>query len=381
VNSCNRFGPLSSFIIPKNNAMALVDFCEPSEARQAYRGLAYRAYKHQPLYLEWAPLDAIDAGKLRAAKLKDAHASGGLPISSSSDGAKGDSTVGNQNIADDNNAKDYADEYFTLFIKNLNFSTNEAALRTHLLGLGVENLRTVSIQKKSVPARSPSELKNGASVMISQGYGFAEFSSSDSAKRAQAMLHGSILDSHALEVKPSTKRLTSTGAPSVVVVNKKPAVPSISSDASAEANKTKLIVRNVAFQATRSELLALFSSFGAVKRVRIPKKMGGEHRGFAFVEFASAQEANTAMTALSSTHMYGRHLVLEWAKEEDDMEGCTSDQIGSLRKRARMDEKAIMVDKKKAAARLAVDLDAGNGLDSKRRGAAATSADFDDDDE
>ena len=46
-----------------------------------------------------------------------------------------------------------------------------------------------------------------------------------------------------------------------------------------------------------------------------------------------------------------------------------------------MDEKAIMVDKKKAAARLAVDLDAGNGLDSKRRGGAATSADFDDDDE
>ena len=43
------------------------------------------------------------------------------------------------------------------------------------------------------------------------------------------------------------------------------------------------------FQAAKGELKALFSAFGAVKRVRIPKKMGGVHRGFAFVDFSTAQ--------------------------------------------------------------------------------------------
>ena len=39
--------------------MALVDYIEPSEARNAFKGLAYRRYQHTPLYLEWAPLGVI----------------------------------------------------------------------------------------------------------------------------------------------------------------------------------------------------------------------------------------------------------------------------------------------------------------------------------
>ena len=35
----------------------------------------------------------------------------------------------------------------------------------------------------------------------------------------------------------------------------------------------------------------------------------GNHRGFAFVEFVTKQEAQNALQALSSTHLYGRHLV------------------------------------------------------------------------
>lgn len=36
----------------------------------------------------------------------------------------------------------------------------------------------------------------------------------------------------------------------------------------------------------------------------------GHHRGFAFVEFVTKQEAQNALQALSSTHLYGRHLVI-----------------------------------------------------------------------
>ena len=89
------------------------------------------------------------------------------------------------------------------------------------------------------------------------------------------------------------------------------------------------MVRNVPFQATRKEILQLFGSYGHLKKVRLPKKFDGSHRGFAFVEFLTAQEAQNAMKALSSTHLYGRHLVLEWADDKED--------IDTLRDKAKRD--------------------------------------------
>ena len=60
------------------------------------------------------------------------------------------------------------------------------------------------------------------------------------------------------------------------------------------------------------------------KTVSLPKKVDeydpltgtkNPHRGFAFVEFLTQDEARNAMQLCSSTHLYGRHLVLEYAKE------------------------------------------------------------------
>lgn len=82
----------------------------------------------------------------------------------------------------------------------------------------------------------------------------------------------------------------------------------------------KLLVRNVAFQATGKELRELLSTYGLVKSVRLPKRFNGRHRGFAFVEFSSKAEAARAKRALSSTHFYGRHLVLEFAHAEEQEE-------------------------------------------------------------
>lgn len=42
-------------------------------------------------------------------------------------------------------------------------------------------------------------------------------------------------------------------------------------------------------QATAKELREIFSSFGQLKRVRLPKKFDGGHRGFAFVDFLTSQ--------------------------------------------------------------------------------------------
>ncbi|KAM1484581.1 hypothetical protein TB2_035699 [Malus domestica] len=56
-----------------------------------------------------------------------------------------------------------------------------------------------------------------------------------------------------------------------------------------------------------------------IKSLRLPMKFG-QHRGFPFVEFITKQEAENALKALLSTHLYGRHLVLERAKEGESLE-------------------------------------------------------------
>jgi len=333
--------------------MVVVDFVEPSEARAAQKGLAYRSYKHSPLYIEWAPVSAIDRKKAQAAQKSSSGSGAAKTSEKEKDATKSADHKGSK--AEEDNGLDYS----SLFIKNLNFSTTDLNLRDHLINLGVEGLRKVQITKKEIG-------KN----MLSQGYGFAEFRSPELAAWALAKMKGSLLDSHALEVKPSDKRLTVAPASA--------ARSALSSSGHGDnSTNNKIIIRNVAFQATKAELRDLCAAYGSVKRVSIPKKMGGEHRGFAFVDFSTAQEAAMAMASLKNTHLYGRHLVLEWAKEEDDQEGAldalglssnmagaaggkgTGTALDRLRKKARSDEMVIGLQNKRA--RVQDILEGGNG--------------------
>lgn len=81
---------------------------------------------------------------------------------------------------------------------------------------------------------------------------------------------------------------------------------------------SKILVKNIPFEATTQELKKIFASFGELNFVRIPKKVDGQHRGFGFVDFLTREDALRAFRALChSTHLYGRKLVLEWAKSDD----------------------------------------------------------------
>ncbi|AFN83466.1 polyadenylate binding protein 2 [Encephalitozoon romaleae SJ-2008] len=76
----------------------------------------------------------------------------------------------------------------------------------------------------------------------------------------------------------------------------------------------KLLVRNVPFQASEKEIRKIFDSFHVVD-VRIPIKREGTSRGFCFVTLGSPDEVDAAIRHFgSSTHLYGRRLVLEKAK-------------------------------------------------------------------
>ena len=61
---------------------------------------------------------------------------------------------------------------------------------------------------------------------------------------------------------------------------------------------TKIVVRNIAFEATKQYILSLFKNYAEIKTVRMPKKSDGNHRGFAFIDCMTIEEANKAFTSL-----------------------------------------------------------------------------------
>lgn len=89
--------------------------------------------------------------------------------------------------------------------------------------------------------------------------------------------------------------------------------------------RTKLMVRNIPFEASRTELRELFGSFGQLKSLRLPKKFDGSSRGFVFVEYLSSDDAKTAIRSLASTHLLGRKLVVEYANEDKSITSTTDD--------------------------------------------------------
>lgn len=282
-----KFGEIGRFLLPPSKTLAVVEFFEPSEARRAFRSLAYKKYQHVPLYLEWAPVKVFTGPKSSS-------------TSEEKKGIKSTAVVPEANEDEERNA----DANNTICVKNLNFSTKEASLEKLFQTCGT--LRKVTVARRKDPKRG----------MLSMGFGFVEFVDSKSTEKALETLQSTILDGHALNLKLSQKKMAQA--------------PKRKGETE---SRSKIIVRNVAFEATSNEIRELFGAFGQLKRVRMPKKFDGKHRGFAFVEFLTEQEAQNAFAALNSSHLYGRHLVLEWAEDADD--------IDTLRAKATRDLTAI----------------------------------------
>lgn len=282
----SKSGGLDKIIIPPTKTLALVIFLEPAEARSAFKRLSYKRYKDAPLYLEWAPANILNP---ISASLSDANNS----VIIEEHNAKRGFLEEHMNGTADTDIDPDRVESRSLFVKNLNFKTSDESLKKYF-SEHVKEGRILSVRVKK-------HMKNGKNV--SMGFGFVEFDSVDAATNVCKDLQGSVLDGHALILQRCHGKKDEQTLKKV----------------QKDHSSTKLIVRNVAFEATEKELRQLFSPFGQIKSLRLPMKFGN-HRGFAFVEYVTKKEAQNALEALSSTHLYGRHLVLERAKEGESLE-------------------------------------------------------------
>nr|XP_039260926.1 probable RNA-binding protein 19 [Styela clava] len=286
-------GDLGRVLLAPSGVTAVMEFLEPSHARQAFMTQAYRKFHFQPLYLEWAPTNIFS--KSYDDFTKDEELTDKTDVDETINPESEENQMGEENL----------EEGTTIFVKNLNFDTAEENLRNHFCKCG--QIYNCTISKKKTHKKEE---------LLSMGYGFVQYYKKSDAEKAIKTLQHSMLDGHKLELKLS-KRTT-----------KETVLDSRKKQIEKKQTTAKILVRNVPFQADKKEIVSLFKTFGELKSVRLPKKLSvsgqaGTHRGFAFVDFITKQDAKKAFQALChSTHLYGRRLVLEWAdSEEESVEG------------------------------------------------------------
>jgi RNA recognition motif-containing protein len=81
----------------------------------------------------------------------------------------------------------------------------------------------------------------------------------------------------------------------------------------------KLYVGNLAFQTSASDLQELFAQAGTVESASIIEDRNtGRSRGFGFVEMASKEEGEAAISQLNGKEFNGRNLTVNEARPRDE---------------------------------------------------------------
>ncbi|KAK2592378.1 Multiple RNA-binding domain-containing protein 1 [Conoideocrella luteorostrata] len=275
-------GQVLKVLMPPNGTIAIVQFGQANHAKAAFGKLAYRRIKDSVLFLEKGPKDLLREGiSEQASRMVDQQAAGVQKVSVSDLLSGGDK------------AEDV--ETTSLFIRNLNFTTTTSRLAEAFDSL--DGFVSARVKTKTDP-KKPGQT-------LSMGFGFAEFRSKEQAQAALKVMDGYVLDGHTLGVKASHKGHDAAEERRREDRAKK-----------ASAQRTKIVIKNLPFQATKKDVRSLFGTYGQLRSVRVPKKADYTARGFAFADFVTPREAENALNALKDTHLLGRRLVLDFAEAE-----------------------------------------------------------------
>ncbi|KAH6643196.1 hypothetical protein C7974DRAFT_119352 [Boeremia exigua] len=272
-------GKVTKFLMPPTGMTAIAEFSNAAEAKTAFMALSYRKMKDSILYLEKAPKDLFKEGFV-------------APSVQAVTGDKTDAKLSATDLLEEAPEPD-ASNTATLYVRNLNFSTTTDRLTETFKPLS--GFRSARVKTKIDPKRG----------VLSMGFGFVEFDTPEAAAAAQQTLDGRDLEGHKLQIKASHK-----GADAAEERRK--------DDASKKAASTKILIKNLPFEASKKEVRALFTPYGQLRSVRVPKKFDSSSRGFGFAEFTTKRDAVNAMNALKNTHLLGRRLVLAFAETESD---------------------------------------------------------------
>lgn len=277
-------GEAKQFLMPPSATLAIVEFPNEAQCKAAFGALAYRKIKGSILFLEKAPKDLFT---LRPTAIGEAVGADGVSKISTNDLKNADADM---TVAD-------AVGTATLFVRNLNFSTTSQQLTETFEPL--DGFISARVKTKTDP-KKPGQV-------LSMGFGFLEFRTTSQAQAALQAMDGYSLHGHKLQIRASHK-----GADAAEQRKKE-------DKAKRDASKrTKVVIKNLPFETTKKDIRELFGAYGQLRSVRVPKKMDRGARGFAFADFTTPKEAESAIDALRDTHLLGRRLVLDFADTEPE---------------------------------------------------------------
>ena len=342
------FGKLERFLMPPAGTIAIVQYRDRTAARAAFTKLSFKRYKDGIIYLEKGPKDCFtreanntDETLEETEKIeepaKEAKASVNDLMEIKSSETKTENNTTAQQEEEDDSIVD--GPTVSIFIKNLNFTTTSPALSDRFKKFN----GFVVAQVKTKP--NPKD-KNKP---LSMGFGFAEFRTKEQANAVISAMDGSVIDGHKIQLKLSHRQGNNNNN---------------NANGKKKSGKSgKIIVKNLPFEATRKDVFELFSSFGQLKSVRVPKKFDKSARGFAFVEFLLPKEAENAMDQLQGVHLLGRRLVMQYAQQDaEDAE----EEIARMTKKVKKQAATTALSNLKSGGgrkRLDMDEDNEDGLD------------------
>ncbi|KAI0178556.1 RNA-binding domain-containing protein [Hypoxylon sp. FL1284] len=274
-------GQVMKVLMPPTGTIAIVQFAQAPQAKAAFAKLAYRRFKDSILFLEKAPKNLLAGSEQHDEAAPGSEGPGGVQKLSVSE------------LLEQGN--DESVETSSLFVKNLHWDTNTEELANEFKHL--EGFRSAQVKMKKDP-KKPGQL-------LSMGFGFVSFSDKATAAAASKVMDGHVLRSHKLQVRGSHRGRDAAEERRQEDNAKK-----------AANQRTKIVIKNIPFQTNKKDIRTLLSAYGQLKSVRIPKKFNATSKGFAFAEFVSPKEAESAMTALQDTHLLGRRLILEYAEAD-----------------------------------------------------------------
>jgi multiple RNA-binding domain-containing protein 1 len=216
-------GELNRVVVPPAGTIAVVEFLDAHEAKKAFTALAYRRLKNYVIFLEMGPIGMFkDVDEAPPDGQEARIASRPLAIANHEDDDQEDSLVGGT----------------TLYLKNLSFSTTTERLTQVFHAL--PGFAFARVQTKT-DHRRPGGPK------LSMGYGFLGFKTVDAAKKACKGLKGYVLDGHALRAEFAGRGR-----------EEEEAAAQLKGKEVAKGKTTKMIVKNVPFEATKKDIRELF---------------------------------------------------------------------------------------------------------------------------
>ncbi|KAI7727139.1 hypothetical protein M8C21_020164 [Ambrosia artemisiifolia] len=182
-------------------------------------------------------------------------------------------------------------EFTNVYVKNLDLDFTENLLKEKFSEYG--NVTSAVIMKDS----------DGGS----RGFGFVNFESPDSAKKAIEALNGAVIGSKEWFVGKAMKKAEREGLLKL-------------SHQKDKVNTSNLFIKNLAPSVNEKALEETFGEFGKVVFTKVIRHETGISKGVGFVCFSNAEEAKKACDSLNGKLYHGKHMNVNVAMSKEE---CT----------------------------------------------------------